>query len=183
MLDLAADRLEVANLLARHGADVGSVEHDDGLAGVQNGCILKHGCRHGLPVGFLDPQGDCMGAVAHALMGRWRGRQQHVENADRVSKRGARTQLGLHALQFRCTPRRQQLTDRREQASLFHRRGSAAMTNLEPWCGNLDRAEQRLQPTRPPLLERLQHLAVHTDPPVGRILRQLIAQHARLQLG
>ena len=95
------------------------------------------------PVGCLDPQGNRMGAVAHAFIGCRRSRQQQVENADRVSKRGAppssactRSSSGVH-----CPVSSSQTgenkatffigTDRRQRQSL--NRG-----------GNLDRAEQCL---------------------------------------
>ncbi len=40
-----------------------------------------------------------------------------------------------------------------------------------------------LQSTRAPVLERPQNPTLHADPTVGRILRHLTAQHARLQPG
>jgi hypothetical protein len=62
-------------------------------------------------------------------------------------------------------------------------RRPATTAHLEPRRLDLNRADQRLQPTYPPILERLQHPACRTNPMVGRILRNLTAQHACLQLG
>jgi len=74
-LDLAADRLEVPNLMTGHGTYVGPVEHDDGPARVRRcglGRIVSDsrdlGCC--LSVGRLKLQGDGMSTDAQALMVR-----------------------------------------------------------------------------------------------------------------
>ena len=80
-LHLAADRLEVPNLMTKHRAHVGTIEHDDGPVRVRC-CGLGRlvsdsrdlGCC--LPVGCLELQGDGMGAVAQALLVRRRDGQQ-----------------------------------------------------------------------------------------------------------
>jgi len=124
-----------------------------------------------------------MGAVAHALLVCKRGRQQGVQDTRRVPERGACAQLGLHPLQLRRAAGAQQRADRREQHRPRHGRRQAAAAQLEPRRLELNRAEQGLQPTRAPVLERLQCPAFHAGPVMGRILRHLTAQHARLQLG
>jgi len=99
-----------------------------------------------------------------------------------IPERGARAQLGLHPLQLRRAAGRQERADRRDRHPR-HRHRQAAAADLEPGRLDLDRAEQGLQPTRPPFLERPQHPARRTDPVVGRMLRYLTTHHARLQLG
>jgi len=123
-----------------------------------------------------------MGAAAQALMVRRRDGQQSFQNARTIPERGARAQLGLHPLQLRRATGGQQRADRRDR-HLRQRRRQTAAAHLEPRRLDLDRAEQRLQPTRAPVLEGLQHPACRTDPVMGRIRRHLAAQHARLQLG
>jgi hypothetical protein len=187
VLHLAADCLEVPNLMTGQRTYVGAIEHDNGPTRVRC-CGLGRrapdsrdlGCC--LPVGRFELQGDRMGAGAQALMVRRRDGQQSFQNARTIPERGARTQLGLHPLQLRRAPRRQQRTDRRDRDPR-QGRGHAAAAQLEPRRLNLDRAEQRLQPTRAPVLERLQHPARRTSPVVGRIFLHLAAQHARLQFG
>src|SRR5205085_10655361 len=77
LLDLAADRLEVPDLVARHRTHIGAVEHDNGPA--RGGpCRLRaildrHDRRSCLPVTCLEPQGDGMGPIADVLMVCWRG--------------------------------------------------------------------------------------------------------------
>lgn len=91
-------------------------------------------------------------------------------------------QLGLNALQLRCAAGRQQRADRRHRPRLCHGRRRVTAAHLEPRRLNLDRAEQGLQPARAPVLKRLHRPAGRTSPVVGRILRHLATQHARLQL-
>jgi len=124
-----------------------------------------------------------MGAAAQALTVCRRDGQQSFQNARTIPKRGACAQLSLHPLQLRRAASGQQRADRREQHRPRHRRRHAAAAQLEPRRLELNRAEQGLQPTRAPVLERLQCPAFHAGPVVGRILRHLTAQHARLQLG
>ncbi len=59
----------------------------------------------------------------------------------------------------------------------------AAAAHLEPRRLDLDRAEQGVHSARAPVLGRLKYPMLQGDPVVGRILRNLAAQHARLQLG
>jgi len=187
MLDLAADRLEVAGLVTRHRTYVGAIEHDDGPARVRR-CGLgrlvwdSHDLRCCLPVGRLELPGHRMGAGTQALVVRRRNGQQAFQNARAIPKRGARAQLSLHPLQLRRAAGRQQRADRRDRDP-HQRRGLAAAADLEPRRLDLGRAEQGLQPARAPVMERLQHPARRTRPVVGRMLRNLAAQHARLQLG
>ncbi len=59
-LHLAADRLEVANLMTGHGTYVGAIEHDDGPARVRRcGLVRRVSDRRDpcccLPVGRLEP--------------------------------------------------------------------------------------------------------------------------------
>ena len=136
-----------------------------------------------LPVVCPDPQGDAVGAAAQALLVCRRGRQQAVQHTRRVPERGACAQLGLHPLQLRRAPRRQQRANRRDRPRLHHGRRLAAAAHLEPGRLELDRAEQRLQPARAPVLERLQCPACRADPVISRMLRHRTAQHARLQPG
>jgi len=135
-----------------------------------------------LPVGRLELQGDRMGAGAQALMVHRRDGQQSFQIARTIPERGACAQLGLHTLQLRRATGGQQRADRRDR-HLRRRRRQTAAAHLEPWRLDLDRAEQGLQPTRAPVLERPQHPAFQADPVMGRIRRHLSAQHARLQLG
>ncbi len=105
-LHLAADRLEVPNLVTGHGTYVGAVEHDDGPPPVCRCGLVRlvsdsRDLRCCLPVGRLDPQGDRVGAGAHAFLVCRRGGQQGVQDTRRIPKRGARAQLGLHPLQLR----------------------------------------------------------------------------------
>jgi len=183
-LDLAADRLEVANLVTGHGTYVGAVEHDDGPARVRCCGLVwdRHDFRCCLSVGRLELQGDGMGAAAQALMVCRRDGQQALQNAHSIPKRSARAQLRLHPLQLRRAAGRQQRANRRDR-HLRQGRRPAATAPLEPRRLDLDRAEQRLQPTRAPVLERLQHPASRAGPVISRILRHLPTQHARLQLG
>jgi hypothetical protein len=80
-LHLAADRLEVANLVARHSTYVGAVEHDDGPVVIRRYGLgrfasdSRHFCGC-LPVVRLDLQGDGMGAGAQALVVPRRDGQQ-----------------------------------------------------------------------------------------------------------
>jgi len=60
MLHLAADRLEVPNLVTGHGTDVGAIEHDDGPARVRRYGLVRlvldsSDLRCCLPVVCLDP--------------------------------------------------------------------------------------------------------------------------------
>src|SRR3954452_15466456 len=78
-LDLAADHLEGPGLVTRHGAHVSAVEHDDGSArvdprGLARAALDRGGLCRWLPAGRLDPQGEGMGAMAHARVVRRRGR-------------------------------------------------------------------------------------------------------------
>ncbi len=100
-----------------------------------------------------------------------------------ASRNEARAQLGLHPLQLRRAAGRQQRADRREQHRPRQGRRQAAAAHLEPRRLDLDRAEQRLQPARAPVLERLQRPASWAGPAKRRMFRHLAAQHARLQLG
>jgi hypothetical protein len=78
LLDLAADRLEVPDLVARHRTHIGAVEHDNGPARIGprrlRSILGRHDRRSCSPVACLNPQGDGMGASAYALMVCWRGR-------------------------------------------------------------------------------------------------------------
>ena len=116
------------------------------------------------------------------LVVRRRDKQQSVKKARTFPERGARAQLGLHPLQLRRAAGRHQRADQRH-CHLRRWVRQTATTHLEPRRLDLDGAEQRLQPARAPVLERLQHPADRTSPVVGRIRRHLAAQHARLQLG
>jgi len=89
MLDLAADRLEVPNLVTGHCTYVGAVEHDDGPVFIRCCGLVRRvpdsrDLRSGLPAGRLDPQGDRVSAVAHALLVCTRDRQQAVQSPRRV---------------------------------------------------------------------------------------------------
>ncbi len=100
-LHLAADRLKVANLVTGHRTYVGTIEHDNGPARVRRcglGRIVSDsrdlGCC--LPVGRLDPQGDRVGAGAHALLVCRRGRQlpfTSLQNTATASRIGPQWQL------------------------------------------------------------------------------------------
>jgi len=163
MLDLAADRLEVANLVTGHGTYVSAIEHDDGPVFIRCCGLVRlvadsRDLRCCLPVGRLEPQGDRVGAVAHALLVRRRGGQQSLQDTRRVPKRGARAQLGLHPLQLRRAAGGQQRANGRDRpCQLLGRRGAAA-AHLEPRRPDLNRAKQGLQPARAPVLERPQSL-------------------------
>ncbi len=109
--------------------------------------------------------------------------QQSFQNARTIPKRGVRAQLGLHPLQLRRAAGGQQRANGREQHRPRHGHRQAAAAQLEPRRLELNRAEQGLQSTHAPVLERLQCPAFHAGPVMGRILRHLTAQHARLQLG
>ncbi len=79
-LHLAADRIEVANLVTRHRTYEGAVEDDDGPARVRRcglGRIVSDSrdLRCCLPVGGLKLQGGGMGAGAQALVVRWQDGQ------------------------------------------------------------------------------------------------------------
>ncbi len=98
MLDFAADRLEIANLvtgMTGHGTYVGAIKHDNGPARVRRRALVRLGrgsrdlrCR--LPVDRLELQGDGMGAGAQAFLIRRRGQPQGAQETRRVPKRGAR---------------------------------------------------------------------------------------------
>ncbi len=84
MLDLAAGRLEVPNLVTGHGTYGGAIEHDDGPVFIRCCGLVRlvpdsRGLRSRLPVGRLEPQGDRVGAVAHALLVCRRSRQQSLQ--------------------------------------------------------------------------------------------------------
>ena len=75
MLHLAADHLEVPGLIIRHGTHIRAVKHDDGPARVGYHSLARpvlgsHDLCCRLPVGRLEPQGDSVGANAHALVVR-----------------------------------------------------------------------------------------------------------------
>ncbi len=94
-LHLAADRLEVPNLMTGHGTYGGAIEHDDGPARVRRcglGRLVSDSCDLGccLPVGRLKLQGNRMSAGAQALMVRRRDGQQSFQNARAIPERGAR---------------------------------------------------------------------------------------------
>jgi len=133
-LHLAADRLEVANLVTGHCTYGGTIEHDNGpsligCCGLVRLALDGHDLRRCLSVGRLEPQGDGVGAVAHALLVRRRGRQQGVQDTRRVPKRGARAQLGLHPLQLWRAAGGQQRADRRDRpCQLLGRRGGVSGT-------------------------------------------------------
>ncbi len=68
MLDLAADRLEVPNLVNGHGTYVGAIKHDNRPARVRRCGLMRRvpdsrDLGHSLPVVRLEPQCDGMGAV------------------------------------------------------------------------------------------------------------------------
>ena len=79
-LHLAADRLEVANLVTGHGTNVGAIKHDDRPARVRRCGLVRpvwgnRDLRCCLPVARLKPQCDGMGAAAHAFLVCRRDRQ------------------------------------------------------------------------------------------------------------
>lgn len=65
-LDLAGDRLEMPDLIARHGTDMGTVQGDDDLA---LGRLLQRGCSLG--VGRLELLSDGVEPIADADMAGW----------------------------------------------------------------------------------------------------------------
>jgi len=90
MRDLAVGRLEVPNLMTGRGAYVGAIEHDDGpgfigCCGIVRLVMDSHDLRCGLPVVRLEPQGDRVGADAHTLVRRRRGRQSKACRLARMS--------------------------------------------------------------------------------------------------
>ena len=187
MLHLAADRLEVPDLVARHCTNVGAIEHDNGPVVIRCGGLGRlardnHDLCCRLPVDRLELHGDGMGADAQALVVRRRDGQQAFQNTRTVPEQGACAQFGLHPLQLRRAASGQQRAGRRNR----HRRQGRCQTaaaDLEPRRLDLDRAEQRLQPARAPVLERLQQPSRRTDPMMGHIGCHLAAQHACLQPG
>jgi len=86
ILDLAADRLEVPNLVTGHGTYVSAIEHDDGPVFIRCCGLVRlvpdsRDLRSCLPVGDLKLQGDGMSAAAQALMVCRRDGQQSFQNA------------------------------------------------------------------------------------------------------
>jgi hypothetical protein len=65
-LDLAGDRLEMPNLISRHGTDMGTVQSDDDLT---LGRLLPRGCSRG--VGGLELPSDGVEPIADADVAGW----------------------------------------------------------------------------------------------------------------
>ena len=96
MLHLAADRLEVADLVTGHSTNVGAVKHDDRPARVRRSGLVRlfpdsRDLRRRLPVSRLELQGNGMGADAQATV---------------LHKLGMRAQLPQPLLWFRQYGRR-----------------------------------------------------------------------------
>ena len=92
-LDFAHRHIETAALMARHGADVRPIDHDNDLRVV--GALVRGSRQCRSRFALFDSTGYAVQAVAHADMVGRRAGHKRLEQPRRLAKRMSRAQVGV----------------------------------------------------------------------------------------